>query len=93
MEKPVIGDDLAPLYADFAFAVTLGLVTFSGILSSVDEMAFDAVPNTSHKLRYRDSQTLAPGNSLTIAGATYKVVGQPKRISEHEFTAALARQP
>lgn len=89
----MIGDDLNPFYADFGSTVTFGIVAFSGILSSVDDMAFDAVPHTSHKLRYRDGITLAPGNTISIAGATYKVVGQPKRIDEHELTAGLARQP
>ena len=89
----MIGDDLNPFYADFGSTVTFGVVAFSGILSSVDEMAFDAVPHTSHKLRYRDGVTLSPSSSLTISGATYKVVGQPKRIDEHESVAALAKQP
>ena len=89
----MIGDDLNPFYADFGSAVTFGMVAFAGILSSVDELAFDAVPHTSHKLRYRDGVTLAPGNTISIAGATYKVVGQPKRIDEHESVATLANQP
>lgn len=89
----MIGDDLNPFYADFGSTVTFGMVAFSGILSSVDDLAFDAVPHTSHKLRYRDGVTLAPGNTIIIAGATYKVVGQPKRIDEHESVAALAKQP
>lgn len=72
--------------------VMRGSEDFPGFLVSADAEAWDTARVGTHSLQYQDSTQLAANDLLTIAAATYKVVGQPKRINGSEYIADLVRQ-
>ena len=62
--------------------------TFSAFLDTSDDIEFGAAV-TTHKIRYRVGVSLAVGDTLSVDGATYKVVDVPRQINRGEKTAAL----
>lgn len=65
--------------------------SFPAFLDVAEPDPFTARIST-HTLRFLSSNELAANDLLTIAAATYKVIGQPRQINRDENTADLVRQ-
>jgi hypothetical protein len=76
----------------FATEVLLGQTTFAGLFDSSDATAWDHAGISTHKLRCRQSETLADGDLLTIQGHVYRVLGTPQRLNTAEKIAHLVMQ-
>ena len=80
--------------AGFASRCSAAGIMFPGILDTQDLDSYDAASTTRHALRYPHADvTLAAGDTVTIAGDDYRVVGLPARINRDEMLAHLALIP
>ncbi len=69
---------------------------FDALLRGADKDVFGDVRIGTHRLRYLQTVSLAPNDTITIAtglhAGTYTVHGLPQRINAAEFSAELVKQ-
>ena len=85
--------DDSTLYAvaDFGENCVFGAESFVGILDTADALAFNAATATTHTLNYALGPDLANGDTGTVGGIRFNVVGTPTQISTTDRQAHLVR--
>lgn len=84
-------ENTAAFLADFGLSATVGAVTATVLLDQPDEEVLSGrAMSRAYDMTYRvaDFPTLARGDAVTVAAASYTVYSPPRRLDDGVFAVA-----